>query len=225
MAVTHCTARTTSIGTKSGSSRISVNGHTGSFLRIGPRWLAWTHVIAPIPPVPHQNGEFGQDIRHNCALLDVYSARRDTAPTAFETAPTEETLKKSTIMKAGVSLLLACGSCQLAIAATWCVNSGGASGCASSIGAAISAASAGDTISVAHGIYKEQVSIGKPLFLIGQSASNTVIDATGKINGITITNTSQVVVTGFTVENADAAGIWITRSSFVTISQKQRDPE
>jgi parallel beta-helix repeat protein len=129
----------------------------------------------------------------------------------------EESLKTG-IIGTGVSLLLACGSCQLALAATWCVNSGGTSGCASSIGAAVSAASAGDTINVAHGTYKEQVSIGKSLFLIGQEASNTVIDATGKVNGITITNTSQVVVTGFTVENADAAGIWITGSSFVTIS-------
>jgi len=120
--------------------------------------------------------------------------------------------------RAGVFLLVACGTCQLGPAATWCVNSGGTSGCAASIGAAVSAAAAGDTINVAQGIYKEQVSIGKPLSLIGKSASNTVIDAGGKANGVTITNTSQVVVTGFTVENAEAAGIWITGSSFITIA-------
>jgi parallel beta-helix repeat protein len=127
-------------------------------------------------------------------------------------------LQTSTINRAGVFLLMACGTCQLALASTWCVNSGGTSGCAATIGAAVAAASAGDTINVAQGIYKEQVSIGKPLFLIGKNASNTVIDATGKANGIKITNTSQVVVTGFTVENADAAGIWITGSSFINIS-------
>lgn len=136
----------------------------------------------------------------------------------IDAAPEEASLKNSAIIRAGLCLFLACGTCQLALATTWCVDSRGTLGCASTIGAAVSGASPGDTINVTHGIYKEQVWIGKPLSLIGQNASNTVIDATGKANGITISNTTQVVVTGFTVENADAAGIWITGSSFITIS-------
>ena len=53
--------------------------------------------------------------------------------------------------------------------------------------------------------------------LVGDNDANTIIDATGKVNGITIMDTKAVSVSGFTVENAQAAGIWITGSSFVTI--------
>lgn len=117
-----------------------------------------------------------------------------------------------------VCSLIAAVSCQIAPAKTLCVNPKGTSGCLSSIGAAVSAAAAGDIIDVAHGIYKEQVSITQPLSLIGENAENTIVDASGKLSGIRITGTSQVIVSGFTVENADAAGIWITNSSFITIS-------
>lgn len=47
---------------------------------------------------------------------------------------------------------------------------------------------------------------------------NSIIDATGETNGISINGAADVAVSGFTVENANAAGIWITSSSFVTIS-------
>jgi parallel beta-helix repeat protein len=118
-------------------------------------------------------------------------------------------------LSAGALMLLASGGA--AMAATRCVNQGGTGGCFSSIGAAVAAAAAGDTITVAHGTYKEHVTIGKSLALVGENSANTIIDATGKINAITIAGASEVVVTGFTVQNADAAGIWITGSSFVTI--------
>ena len=83
--------------------------------------------------------------------------------------------------------------------------------------AAVAAAAAGNTIQVAHGTYKEDVVITKAISLVGDSSANTIIDATGKFNGITITNARDVSVSGFTVENAQTAGIWITGSSFVTI--------
>ncbi|HEV2696360.1 MAG TPA: right-handed parallel beta-helix repeat-containing protein, partial [Terriglobales bacterium] len=107
---------------------------------------------------------------------------------------------------------------QPAIAAVLCVNTGAAGGCFHSISAAVAAATAGDTILVAHGTYNEDVTINKSLYLIGENKENTVIDATGENDGITITGATNVAVSGFTVENANAAGIWITSSSMVTIS-------
>jgi parallel beta-helix repeat protein len=105
-----------------------------------------------------------------------------------------------------------------AFAATLCVNQGGTGGCFASISAAVAAASAGDTIRVAEGTYYEDVSVTKPLFLVGAGEHNTIIDATGLVNGIAINGTSDVGVTGFTVENAETAGIWVTGSSRVTVS-------
>jgi parallel beta-helix repeat protein len=105
-----------------------------------------------------------------------------------------------------------------ASAATLCVNPAGSNGCYSSISAAVAAASVGDTIFVAHGTYNEDVVITKPLSLVGEDKENTVIDATGLLNGVAINGTGSVVVTGFTVENAEAAGIWITNSGNVTVS-------
>jgi parallel beta-helix repeat protein len=121
----------------------------------------------------------------------------------------------------GIGALLLTGAGQTAAAATHCVKPGGTGGCSSSIGAAVAAALPGDTIQVAHGTYKEDVTIAKSLSLIGDGEENTIIDATGKNNGITITGATDVVVSGFTVENANTAGIWITGSSFVTISDNR----
>lgn len=103
-------------------------------------------------------------------------------------------------------------------AAVLCVNTGATGACFHSISAAVAAAAPGDTIHVARGSYNEDVTITKSLSLIGENKENTIIDATGETNGITITNAHDVVVSGFTVENANAAGVWITGSSFVTIS-------
>lgn len=108
-----------------------------------------------------------------------------------------------------------------AFGATLCVDAGKAA-CFATIGAAVSAASSGDTIQVAQGIYKEDVILGKSLSLVGKNSANTIIDATGLANGIYIdgldhANLSKVVVTGFTVENANFEGILITDASLVTI--------
>lgn len=112
--------------------------------------------------------------------------------------------------------------CPSSGAATLCVNRGGSSGCFSSINAAISAASANDTIKVASGTYVEDVIIKKSLSLIGTGSSSTIIDATGLANGIYIdgidnAGLSHVVVSGFTVENANFEGILITNSSSISI--------
>ena len=76
---------------------------------------------------------------------------------------------------------------------------------------------------MAHGTYKEDVVIPKSLSLIGENQENTIIDATGKANGINIDGhgnpgLSDVVVSGFTIENANFPGILITNASYVTIS-------
>lgn len=120
------------------------------------------------------------------------------------------------------SALLATGALLIAGvapagAATLCVNTKGTGGCSTTIAAAVTAAAAGDTIQIAQGLYKETVAISKSLALIGAESENTIIDATGKQNGITITGATNVTISGLTVENADAAGIWITGSSFITI--------
>jgi pectin methylesterase-like acyl-CoA thioesterase len=109
--------------------------------------------------------------------------------------------------------------CQPAVAATLCVNPGGTSGCFSTIGAAVAAASIHDHINVEAGTYKEDVIIGKALSLSGMNPSNTIIDATGLSNGIYIDGIDNpglhnVVVTGFTIENANFEGILLTNTSY-----------
>lgn len=114
--------------------------------------------------------------------------------------------------------LLLTGFSRPAAASTRCVNPEGINGCFHSIAAAVAAASPGDIVQVAHGTYNEDVAIAKPLSLVGENALTTVIDASGLTNGVAITGTRSVVVSGFTVENANAAGIWIAGSSSITIS-------
>jgi parallel beta-helix repeat protein len=124
------------------------------------------------------------------------------------------------------TVALFAGTCQLASAATLCVNPGGESGCYSTIGKAVSVANAYDTINVAQGTYKESVTIAMPLSLIGENPRNTIIDASGQSNGINIdgldhAGLKDVVVAGFTVENANFEGILVTNASSVTISDNR----
>jgi Right handed beta helix region len=114
------------------------------------------------------------------------------------------------------------GTGNLLFAATLCVNPGGTGGCFSTITAAVAAASPNDTVNVAAGTYAEDVVIGKALSLVGASRSTTIIDATGLSNGVYIdgldnAGLSNVVVTGFEVENANFEGILITNASAVTV--------
>ncbi|MGC2201115.1 MAG: right-handed parallel beta-helix repeat-containing protein [Stellaceae bacterium] len=113
-----------------------------------------------------------------------------------------------------------------AIAVTLCVNPG-KSGCFAKIGDAVNAASAGDTIQVASGKYPEgDIVIGKSLSLIGANSAKTIINAAGKGNGLYIDGLdnpglSEVVVRGFTIQNANFEGILVTNASSVTISDNR----
>ncbi|HEX4228294.1 MAG TPA: right-handed parallel beta-helix repeat-containing protein [Bryobacteraceae bacterium] len=120
-------------------------------------------------------------------------------------------------------------ACQPSFAATWCVNTGGTGGCKATIGVAVAAASAGDIIQVAAGTFAESVIIQKSLSLIGAGIGATTIDATGQPNGVFIdgtmgspgTGVSGVVVSGFTIENANFEGILVASATDVTISENE----
>jgi Right handed beta helix region len=97
----------------------------------------------------------------------------------------------------------------------------------SSINAAIAASSGGDTVVACPGTYRAEVLIRKPLNLIGRQGA--VIDAAGqpRINvggvlpgsiGIGVLATSDVRVSGFTVEGAGFDGILVAMSSHVSVS-------
>ena len=114
---------------------------------------------------------------------------------------------------------------QVASAAS-CVNPHGTSGCFSSISAAVAAASPHQVILVGPGKYKEDVVIGIPLTLIGTGRDVTFIDATGLSNGVYVDGPdhpglSNVLVAGFTIENANFECILVTNASRVTISKNR----
>ena len=107
-------------------------------------------------------------------------------------------------------------------ATTFCVDQHGKAGCLATIAAAVNAAGLGDTVQVDPGYYTEDVVIGTQLSLIGSGPERTIIDATGLPNGIYIDGLdnpklTQVVVSGFTVENADFEGILVNDATDVTI--------
>ena len=146
------------------------------------------------------------------------------------TFPTKSCLLCSTFAKSvaltAVWITVTIGFSASALGSTLCVNPGGTSGCFTTITAAVSAASPNDTIEVAPGTYAEDVVIGKPLSLVGANRNNTIIDATGLSNGIYIDGLdnpglSNVVVTGFTVENANFEGILVTNASFITVWENE----
>ena len=108
-------------------------------------------------------------------------------------------------------------------AATLCVNTTGANGCYDSIQNAVNHAADNDVIMVAAGTYNEDVVIGRPLSLLGAGAGQSIIDATDMDNGVYIDGYDHpglhnVVVAGFTVENAQFEGILAVSATQVTIA-------
>jgi parallel beta-helix repeat protein len=73
-----------------------------------------------------------------------------------------------------------------------------------SIDAAMAAVAANGTVVLCGGIYGEDVTVTKPLTIRG--TSNATINATNQINGVSI-KSSNVTITGLTVENAIGEGI------------------
>ncbi|MDP9038975.1 MAG: right-handed parallel beta-helix repeat-containing protein [Acidobacteriota bacterium] len=112
-------------------------------------------------------------------------------------------------------------------AAILCVDKSGAAGCYSTISSAIAASAPGDTVKVHPGTYHEDVTINAPVSLVGQGRNTTIIDATGLANGILVTGfdnpslgfagVDEVVISGFTVRNANFEGILVSNASHVTI--------
>jgi len=128
-------------------------------------------------------------------------------------------LLAATVLTAGLA------SYSTASAATLCVKPNRQSGCEATIGVAVAAASPGDVIQVAEGIYNEQVTINKPLSLVATPGSQTIIDATNFTTGIFVNGmstapnpgVSNVLISGFTVRNANFEGILAVNASDVTI--------
>ncbi len=129
----------------------------------------------------------------------------------------------------GLTGLAMAGLVLSASAATLCVNPGGSHGCNATIGAAVSMASPGDVIQVWPGVYKEQVSITKSLSLIAMSPHGVIIDAAHLSTGIWIDGMSaapkpgvaNVVISGFTIRNANFEGILLSNASNVTLVDNQ----
>jgi hypothetical protein len=134
--------------------------------------------------------------------------------------PHNQVRKLSLPLFAGAALIAAI--CTPALAASLCVAPGGTGGCYATISAAVAAAKPGSTIKVWPGTYKEDVVIGKSLSLIGTGSANTIINATGLNNAVYVDGLgnpglSNVVVSGFTLENANFEGVLVTNASDITI--------
>jgi Right handed beta helix region len=107
-------------------------------------------------------------------------------------------------------------------AATLCVDAHRSPPCYSTIQAAVNHASADDVIKVAPGTYKEYVTIGIPLSILGADRESTIVDAAGLAHGFFIDGfdhpaLSNVTIAGLTVENALFEGILVVSASHVTI--------
>jgi parallel beta-helix repeat protein len=112
--------------------------------------------------------------------------------------------------------------CQPAVAGTLCVNPAGSNNCFTSIQTAVNHAAPNDLIKVEAGTYKEEVTIGIPLAIVGAGAHSSIIDATGLAHGIFVDGfdhpgLKQVTITGLTVENALFEGVLVVSASDITI--------
>lgn len=121
-----------------------------------------------------------------------------------------------------ISLISALACAVPAGAATLCVDQHGKAGCLSTISGAVAAAAPGDTVQVNPGFYHEDVVITQSVSLVGSGRYHTTIDATGLSNGIFISgpannSLTQVVIKGFTIQNANFEGILAKNAADVTI--------
>lgn len=119
-------------------------------------------------------------------------------------------------------LVLLAAFSQAAAAGTLCVNPAGSNGCYKTIQAAVNAASNNDVIKVAAGTYKEDVTIGKPLSLLGAGAGMSIVDASNLANGIVLDGLNNpglndVTVAGFSVKNALYEGVLLLNTADATI--------
>jgi len=154
--------------------------------------------------------------------MKQYDCNQKTATFAEER---ERRAERTWLAVRGIALgaALSMAFCYSAGAADLCVNASGATGCSKTIQAAVTAASPNDTINVAPGTYKEAVTIGKPLSLISSESTKTIIEAAGLgvgiyVDGISNKGLANVIISGFTVQNANFEGILVTNASAVTIS-------
>jgi parallel beta-helix repeat protein len=88
------------------------------------------------------------------------------------------------------------------------------------IGWAVGNATAGDTVYVRSGTYNESVSIDKPLSLMGEDMSNTIILSEGTCgSGHTIiVRADNITISGFSLQgNGSGYGIHLIHRSYVTI--------
>jgi hypothetical protein len=126
----------------------------------------------------------------------------------------------------GCVLLALLGTLPQAAAVTLCVTPHGEFGCYRSITAAVAGASSGDVVYVGPGTYHEDVVISKPLSLVAVPNTETIIDARDRDNGIFVSGLAaapkiglaHVLVSGFTVRNADFEGILVANANYVTLA-------
>jgi parallel beta-helix repeat protein len=79
---------------------------------------------------------------------------------------------------------------------------------------AINAASPGDTILVSSGTYSEgDLLINKTLTLIGEDSETTTIDGRGHVKVLDIQNTSNVVISNFTIQHGGQHGVSLNLSA------------
>lgn len=129
----------------------------------------------------------------------------------------------SVILKAiGIGVLML-ASPMTASALVVCVNPAGTGGCFTTIAAGVAHAGPGGIVQVAKGTYAEDVRILIGVSIVGENPKNTIIDATGLgngffIDGISSIGLSNVLISGFTVKNANFEGILVANALAVTIS-------
>jgi hypothetical protein len=109
-----------------------------------------------------------------------------------------------------------------AVAANLCVNPSGTNGCSATIQGAVALAKAGDVIYVAPGVYREAVTIGVPLALIGSGQARTTIDASGLGHGVFVDGYDHpglagVTISGFTIEHALYEGVLVVSAADVIV--------